>query len=66
MNRPPIPITAELFLKATGRAPVLDDLQRCNCEDAGTIGHWGCGWCRHRKPTFLCPECFMAAQRGEA
>jgi hypothetical protein len=45
---------------------VLDDLQRCNCEDAGTIGHWGCGWCRHRKPTFLCPECFMAAQRGEA
>lgn len=37
-------ITAEFFEQATGRAPIEDDLERCNCDQAGTMGHEFCGW----------------------
>lgn len=37
-------ITREKFIEAVGREPVLDDLQRCNCDRAGLAGHYGCGW----------------------
>jgi hypothetical protein len=37
-------ITAEMFEQATGQQPQNDDLERCNCEHAGEIGHWSCGW----------------------
>lgn len=38
------PITAEDFKTATGREPIQDDLERCNCPEAGAIGHFVCGW----------------------
>lgn len=46
-------ITAEFFEQATGRAPKNDDLERCNCEQAGEMGHQFCGW-NYRKnvPSF--------------
>jgi hypothetical protein len=37
-------ITAEKFAEATGHEPEGDDLERCNCKQAGEIGHWTCGW----------------------
>lgn len=37
-------ITAEAFKKATGYEPVNDDLERCNCTQAGETGHYFCGW----------------------
>jgi hypothetical protein len=40
-----------------GSGLVLDDLERANCPLAGTLGHWGCGWCPHDKPRWLCVEC---------
>lgn len=36
-------ITAEVFLKYTGRLPEQDDLERCNCPKRG-LGHSFCGW----------------------
>jgi hypothetical protein len=48
-------ITAERFTAAVGRAPEDDDLDRCNCRDAGKIGHSGCGWCQEcDRPRFIC------------
>ena len=48
-------ITKEQFEEATGRPPEFDDLQRSNCEHAGEIGHFSCGWCLlHEKPEFIC------------
>ena len=38
------PITAEMFRLAVGRDPEQDDLDRCNCPQAGEIAHTGCGW----------------------
>jgi len=37
-------ITEETFIKATGRAPIQDDLERSNCPQAGKLGHQYCGW----------------------
>lgn len=50
-------ITAEFFQQATGRAPIQDDLERCNCDQAGTMGHDFCGW-NYRKnvPSFMNPH----------
>jgi hypothetical protein len=39
-----VKITREYFIKATGREPQDDDLDRCNCPHAGEIGHFCCGW----------------------
>lgn len=32
------------FAAAVGRPPQDDDLERCNCDRAGQIGHTQCGW----------------------
>jgi hypothetical protein len=54
-NVPIEPITAEIFERCVGRAPEIDDLERCNCEMAGTMGHTSCGWCSNcQKPRFMC------------
>lgn len=37
-------ITPEHFKRATGREPENDDLERCNCQQSGEIGHTACGW----------------------
>jgi hypothetical protein len=37
-------ITRKLFKDATGRSPIEDDLERCNCPKAGQSGHYHCGW----------------------
>jgi len=51
--------TIEDFTKATGRAPEQDDLDRCNCPDAGQLAHQSCGVCKeHKMPVFMCRVCF--------
>lgn len=46
-------ITREKFIAATGAPPVGDDLERCNCPEAGKPGHLTCGWnVEHDKPQF--------------
>jgi hypothetical protein len=41
------------FIRATGRDPAHDDMERVNCMEAGTIGHLCCGWnAEHNKPQF--------------
>lgn len=48
-------ITKVRFISATGLEPVDDDLERCNCPKAGTVGHFCCGWNEQRNaPQFLC------------
>ena len=37
-------ITEELFKQYVGREPQDDDLDRCNCNNAGKAGHNMCGW----------------------
>ncbi len=37
-------ITRAKFRIATGFPPERDDLERCNCDKAGQIGHFRCGW----------------------
>ena len=47
-------ITREKFIEATGREPEDDDLQRCNCREAGMLMHLCCGWnYKHNKPQFM-------------
>ena len=53
------------FVEATRREPIVDDLERCNCERAGQIGHYNCGWCqKHDLPQFEC-GCFATAKTME-
>lgn len=48
-------INAAIFEHAVGRAPENDDLDRCNCVDAGRPGHSSCGWCHAcYQPRFMC------------
>ena len=48
-------ITAEEFLQIFGYEPKDDDLERVNCDKAGTIGHMQCGWCQtHDAPRLKC------------
>jgi hypothetical protein len=50
-------VSAEDFKKMTGVEPVQDDLERVNCERAGSRGHQYCGLCHTGKhPNFMC-EC---------
>lgn len=50
-------ITEEYFEKAVGRKPELDDLERCNCKKAGTLGHLQCGWNHNSNlPNFMCSK----------
>jgi len=47
--------TKEEFLKDVGRQPTNDDIERCNCDNEGDLGHWQCGICViHNKPRFIC------------
>jgi len=47
-------ITTEQFKYYVGRAPVDDDLDRCNCSNAGKAGHGQCGWnFKHNMPVFM-------------
>lgn len=49
-------ITAEIFEKATGHPPVNDDLDRCNCDLEGEVGHDQCGWHEELNlPNFMVP-----------
>ena len=36
--------------------PVNDDVERAFCDQAGELGHMMCGWCKHNKPVWNCPE----------
>lgn len=48
-------MSAEEFEAKTGYTPEQDDLERVNCEEAGTIGHQSCGWCEIcDRPRFEC------------
>lgn len=48
-------VTEEMFLKAVGRPPVYDELERCNCKATEVIGHMLCGWCKKCNcPRFIC------------
>lgn len=50
--------TAQQFEEMTGFPAIEDDLERLNCDQAGEIGHGGCGFCPdHKKPRFVC-GCF--------
>lgn len=49
------------FYRVVGRPPIQDDLERVNCERAGTPGHRDCGLCIHYLPRFLCPGCVHLA-----
>lgn len=50
-------ITAEKFKDATGYEAKDDDLERSNCEQAGTIGHLSCGWDEEANlPWFMSPN----------
>lgn len=51
--------TVEDFKKYVGREPERDDLDRCNCDQAGELGHWSCGICEHHLPVFECHDCFV-------
>lgn len=42
--RSKVRITREKFIVCTGHEPENDDLERCNCPLAGSLGHWCCGW----------------------
>lgn len=49
------PMTGRQFREITGQQPDHDDLERVNCERAGTILHETCGWCpTHDQPAWWC------------
>jgi len=49
------PMSEEEFEAAFGRKPINDDLHRVNCDQAGKVGHWQCGFCPiHNRPRFMC------------
>lgn len=53
-------ITAEMFKKATGYDPVDDNLERCNCLEAGTFMHSCCGWNEEQNlPQFMVGTVFV-------
>lgn len=57
---------AEHFQYMTGQLPSQDDLDRCNCIEAGnkTLGHFSCGVCEHKKPVWQCMDCFSKVAQG--
>jgi len=49
------PMTDREFEGAFSWGPGLYDLHRVNCTDAGTVGHYQCGWCMtHETARFVC------------
>jgi len=57
-------ITKEKFIASVGCEPVDDDLERCNCLDAGTIGHDMCGWDYIRDMPVFVPGISKNAERN--
>ncbi len=56
------PMTGDDFHDFFRRAPAQDDLHRINCREAGTLGHWHCGWCmRHETARWDC-GCVVAEE----
>lgn len=50
-------ITEEYFKEHVGSEPIQDDLERCNCKQAGSPGHVQCGWNSIKnKPVFMVGE----------
>ena len=48
-------ITLEKYIEAMGSPPPYNNLERCNCPNAGEPGHRYCGWCPdHDKPRAMC------------
>ncbi len=48
-------ITEQKFKEATGFDAENDDIERCNCNQAGTFAHEYCGWCSVcDKPIMIC------------
>lgn len=55
----PKEITKEYFIEKVGTEPIHDDLERCNCDQAGKQGHSSCGWCiKCDQPVFCCGHFF--------
>lgn len=49
------PMSEEEFEVAFGYKPANDDLHRVNCDQAGKVGHWQCGFCPvHNRARFMC------------
>lgn len=47
-------MSAEEFECIVGYPPVDDDLERCNCQKAGEVGHYYCGWNQKlNRPMFM-------------
>lgn len=69
--RSPGTVTKEIFIDRVGREPENDDLERCNCNQAGKIGHMLCGWCPACDlPRFVCghyqiPQESITITKGE-
>lgn len=57
-------IDAAKFKEMTGEDPENDDLDRCNCSQAGQPGHLLCGVCEHNRPTFACHLCALKRIKG--
>lgn len=60
-------ITAEKFKERVGTDPIQDDLERCNCQDAGKIGHEMCGWDVDRDMPRFVPgdeDCFVRGDKS--
>jgi len=56
-------ITELDFIKATGKVPENDDLERCNCPKAGQLGHWQCGWnLKENLPMFMSTKGYEKAE----
>ena len=48
-------VTVEEFEEVVGHLPERDDLDRANCNVAGAVGHYLCGWCGDCDlPRFIC------------
>ncbi len=48
-------MTLQEFIERVGREPIGDEIERVNCQESGTAGHWFCGWCHDcDKPRFEC------------
>ena len=48
-------VNDEIFKHFTKSDPSDDDVERCNCTKAGSVGHFSCGWCASCcRPVFIC------------
>lgn len=57
-------IDAKRFRDATGREPIMDELDRVNCRRVGNLGHFFCGWCDNcQMPRFICGHPVSATHR---